>query len=57
MVMELKKAKTGMKPAVRKKRLDKIMRLSEEVREATLTSYYRFCKERAAKAFIEWRIE
>ena len=46
-----------MKPAVRKKRLDKLLRLSEEVREATLTSYYQFCKERAAKAFIEWRIE
>ena len=33
------------------------MRLGEEAREATLTSYFRFCKERAAKAFMDWRIQ
>ena len=33
------------------------MRLGDEVRDVALKNYFHFCKERAAKAFIEWRIQ
>lgn len=56
MVQQLKSDNSNLKSSVRKKRLQKLMRISEEVREEALKSYFGFCKERAAKAFIEWRI-
>lgn len=42
---------------MRKKRLNLLIGLSEEVREVTLKQYFHFCKEKAAKRFIDWRIE
>ena len=56
MIQVLKQNKANLKPKARKKQLDKLMRLSDEVREVALKDYYTFCKEKAAKAFIEWRI-
>ena len=32
------------------------MALDDEVREVALKTYFHFCKEKQAKAFIEWRI-
>ena len=33
------------------------MGLGDEVREVALKSYFHLCKEKQAKAFIDWRIE
>ena len=57
MMQNLKQLKGKMKESIRRKRLKKLIRLSDEVKDTTLKSYYSFCKERAAKAFIEWRIK
>ena len=57
MIQEVKKNKANLKPTVRKKRLDQLLRLSDEVREVALNKYFQFCKEKAAKSFIEWRIK
>jgi hypothetical protein len=33
------------------------MRLGDDVREVCLKSYFDLCKEKAAKKFINWRIQ
>ena len=35
----------------------KLIRLSDEIREVVLESYFHYCKEKAAKTFIDWRIQ
>ena len=57
MVQNLKAIKSKKKEALRKKRVAKLMRLGDEVRDIALKNYFHFCKERAAKVFIEWRIK
>ena len=34
-----------------------MMRLNDEVRDHALKAYFHYCKERHAKAFIEWRVQ
>ena len=57
MVHNLKEQKSKKKEALRIKRIAKLMRLGDEVRDEALKCYFHFCKERAAKAFIEWRVK
>lgn len=40
-----------------KKSLGKLMTIEDSARDQALKSYFSLCKERAAKTFIEWRIE
>lgn len=57
MIKNLKKGTTKKKDALRKKRLNKLLRLTDEVREVALKNYFHYCKEKAAKIFIDWRVE
>lgn len=57
MIKNLKKGTTKKKDALRKKRLSKLLRLTDEVREVALNNYFHYCKEKAAKNFIDWRME
>lgn len=57
MIENLKKPGPKKKEASRRKHLQAIMRVKEDLREHALKSYFHYCKERAAKSFIEWRIK
>ena len=57
MIQNLKKPTTKKKESLRKKRLNKLMRVGDDVREVCLKSYFHLCKEKAARKFIDWRIE
>lgn len=57
LIQNLKKPGQKKKEKLRKKRLNKLLCLTEAVREKTLKLYFHICKEKAAKKFIEWRIE
>ena len=58
MINNLKKQSNNRKKeAQRKKRLAALMRLTEDVREHALKTYFHYCKEKAAKNFIDWRME
>ena len=41
----------------KKKKHKKLTKMGDEVREVALKSYFHYCKEQAAKKFIEWRID
>ena len=56
MIENLKKPGPKKKEGARRKHLQAIMRVKEDLREHALKSYFHYCKERAAKNFIEWRI-
>mmetsp|Transcript_30110 Transcript_30110/g.39976 ORF Transcript_30110/g.39976 Transcript_30110/m.39976 type:complete len:86 (+) Transcript_30110:745-1002(+) len=56
MIDNLKKPGPRKKETLRKKRLALLMRMNDEVREHALKAYFHYCKERAAKNFIDWRI-
>lgn len=45
------------KEAARKRRLKTLVNMDEEVREHALKTYFHYCKEKAAKNFINWRME
>ena len=47
----------SQKATAKDKRLAKLIRLSDEIREVVLESYFHYCKEKAAKTFIDWRIQ
>ena len=57
MIQNLKKPTKKKKENLRKKRLGSLMRLGDDVREVCLKSYFTLCKEKAAKKFINWRIQ
>lgn len=53
-----KKAQSNKKGSKElKKRIGELMSIPQEVRDASLKAYYKLCKERGAKKFIEWRME
>lgn len=41
----------------KKRHLQRIIRVGDDVRECALKNYFHLCKEKAAKRFIEWRVE
>ena len=45
------------KDTAKKKKISNLMRLTDEVRDHALKAYFHYCKEKAAKNFIEWRIQ
>lgn len=56
MIQNLNQQKSKKKEGIRKKRIEKLYMLGDEVRDYALKCYYHYCKENAARAFIEWRI-
>jgi hypothetical protein len=56
MIHNLKKPTTRKKDGLRKKRLNNLIRVGDDVREVCLKSYFHLCKEKAAKKFMDWRI-
>ena len=56
MLENLKKKAPRKKEAARKKRLKLLMKMKEEVRDHALAAYFHYCKEKAAKNFIFWRM-
>ena len=56
MIQNLKKS-IKKKNSQRAKRLKWLMQLTDEVREHALKSYFHYCKEKAAKNFLDWRIQ
>jgi len=56
MIQNLNQLRSKKKESMRKRRISKLIRLDDEVRDYALKTYYHFCKENAARAFIEWRI-
>ena len=49
----LKKSKNVAK----KKKMKQLLKMPEEVTMKALTSYFRLCKEKSSKNFIEWRLK
>ena len=41
----------------KKAKFRRLNRMTDEVRDHTLKSYFHLCKEMSAKLFIEWRIK
>ena len=42
---------------LKKAKYRRLLRMTDEVRDHTLKSYFHLCKEMSAKMFIEWRIK
>lgn len=59
MIKNLKKPRKGKQnsAALRKKQVRRLAECSDDVREHALKAYFHYCKEKAAKNFIDWRIE
>ena len=56
MVQNLFKPGIKKKEKDRKRRLKALIDMNDDVREHSLQVYYHYCKEKAAKSFLEWRI-
>ena len=57
MIDNLKKKGPKKKEAARRRRLNLLMKMTEEVRDHSLKAYFHYCKEKAAKSFIFWRMQ
>lgn len=57
MINNLKKKGLRKKEAARKRRVNLLENMTDEVRDHALKAYFHYCKEQAAKCFIEWRMQ